>query len=65
MFEHPIDTMTMDELKEAIAIEGLESYLTADDLRELEHIRLKFICERGGQREMEAFAKEFERNDTE
>ena len=55
----------MDELREAIAMEGLESYLTADDLRELEHLRLKFICERGGQREMEEFIEEYERGDAE
>lgn len=57
MFQSTIEALTMDELREAIAMEGLESYLTADDLRELEHLRLKFIYERGGLREMKAFAK--------
>lgn len=65
MFQSTIEALTMDELREAIAMQGLESYLTADDLRELEHIRLKFIWERGGQREMEEFAKEYERGDAE
>lgn len=65
MFQSTIEALTMEELREAIAMEGLESYLTADDLRELEHTRLKFIWERGGQREMEEFIEEYERGDAE
>ena len=57
MFERPIDVMTMEELKEVVAAEGLEYYLTPADRQELEHLRLKFIYQRDRQREMEALPK--------
>lgn len=62
MFQSTVDALTIDELKEAIAAEGLESCLTDSDRQELEHIRLKFIYLRGGLREMEEFVKEYEAN---